>query len=124
MLKPSLALTILSTVLAVNAVSPALALPQKTVPNAIQLNGVSGLTNYEPDDWCGTRIPGIPPRPHFPSQILVRNTNIVATGPKQDDPASIARIYSRLSSTGVGNPGIVNTTNLQTLSTNSCANLR
>lgn len=124
MLKPSLVLVVMSTVLSVNAVSPALALPQRTTPNAIQLNGVSGLINSEPDDRCGTRIPGFPPRPHSQSEILVRNTSILAIGPKQDDPGAIPKFNSQLNSTGVGNPGVVSFINLQTLSANSCASLR
>ncbi|WP_086836731.1 hypothetical protein [Nostoc sp. 106C] len=124
MLKPSLTLAVLGTVLTVNVVSPAFAGPQPIAPNAIQLNNISGVANSDPDNWCGTRVPGFPPRPHSQSEILVGNRGILAIGPKQDDPAGAPKLNSQLNSTAVGNPGILNTLNPQPLPPKSCANLR
>ncbi|WP_143845062.1 hypothetical protein [Nostoc sp. T09] len=125
MFKPSLTLAVLGTVLTVNAVSPAFAGgPQPIAPNAIQLNNISGVANSDPDDWCGTRVPGFPPRPHSHSEILVRNRGILAIGPKQDDPSGASKLNSQLNSTGVGNPGILSALNPQPLPPKSCANLR
>ncbi|MDZ8055309.1 MAG: hypothetical protein RMX68_000270 [Aulosira sp. ZfuVER01] len=124
MFKPSVTLAVLGTVLTINAVSPAFAGSQPIAPNAIQLNGISGVANSDPDNWCGTRVPGFPPRPHLRSQILVRNTGILAIGPKQDDPAGSPQLNSQLNSTGVGNPGVISALNPQPLPPKSCANLR
>ncbi|BAY11638.1 hypothetical protein [Calothrix sp. NIES-2098] len=124
MLKPSLTLAVIGTFLSINAVSPAFAGSQPILPHAIQLNGISGVGNSDPDDWCGTRVPGFPPRPHSQSEILGRDRGILAIGPKQDDPAPTPKLNSQLNSTAVGNPGVISALNPQPLPPKSCANLR
>ncbi len=103
----------LGSIIALSSTSTAFAAP---LESAIHRPTISGISNSELDDWCGTRIPGrpFPPRPLNESGVILQNSPIRAIGPKQDDPL-LPSVNFPLNSTGVGNPGIESNVSLPVL---------